>query len=72
MSTEGVNVVNPVAALVAIPVSVPIKHGEKSERFNGNEFKRWQQNMQFYLSIKKRKKKKREKRRLQNTNTKLI
>ena len=56
MSTEGVNVVNPVAALVAIPVSVPIKHGEKSERFNGNEFKRWQQNMQFYLSIKKKEK----------------
>ncbi|KAL7219362.1 hypothetical protein ACSBR2_012434 [Camellia fascicularis] len=31
-------------------VQVPISHGEKSEKFDGTEFKRWQQKMMFYLT----------------------
>ncbi|KAL2454550.1 Retrovirus-related Pol polyprotein from transposon TNT 1-94 [Abeliophyllum distichum] len=31
-------------------VNVPINHGEKSEKFNGLNFKRWQQKMLFYLT----------------------
>ena len=33
-----------------IPPAVPVNHGEKSEKFNGTEFKRWQQKMLFYLT----------------------
>ncbi|KAL2525421.1 Uncharacterized protein Adt_10475 [Abeliophyllum distichum] len=31
-------------------VTVPINHGEKFEKFNGLNFKRWQQKMLFYLT----------------------
>ena len=31
-------------------VHVPINHVEKSKKFNGAEFKRWQQKMLFYLT----------------------
>ncbi|KAL2503938.1 Uncharacterized protein Adt_19559 [Abeliophyllum distichum] len=31
-------------------VSVPVNHGEKSEKFNRLNFKRWQQKMLFYLT----------------------
>ncbi|GMY25995.1 Retrovirus-related Pol polyprotein from transposon TNT 1-94 [Fagus crenata] len=48
MSTEMVQ--NIVVALVTTPVTVPINHGEKPEKFNGTEFKRWQQKMLFYLT----------------------
>ena len=48
MSNE--TVMNLVTVLVAAPITVPINHGEKPEKFNGTEFKRWQQNMLFYLT----------------------
>ena len=34
------------------PVMVPMtmSHGEKAEKFNGTEFKRWQQKMLFYMT----------------------
>ena len=48
MSTETVQ--NIVVAPVTTPVTVPINHGEKPEKFNGTEFKRWQQKMFFYLT----------------------
>ncbi|KAL2467313.1 zinc knuckle (CCHC-type) family protein [Abeliophyllum distichum] len=31
-------------------VTVPVNHGEKPEKFNGLNFKRWQQKMLFYLT----------------------
>ena len=36
-----------------MPISVPthVSHGEKPEKFNGNDFKRWQQKMLFYLTM---------------------
>ena len=35
---------------VVAPVTVPVNHGEKPEKFNGTEFKRWRQKMLFYLT----------------------
>ncbi|KAL7194162.1 hypothetical protein ACSBR1_034553 [Camellia fascicularis] len=31
-------------------IAVPINHGEKPKKFNGNDLKRWQQKMMFYLT----------------------
>ncbi|GMY06493.1 Retrovirus-related Pol polyprotein from transposon TNT 1-94 [Fagus crenata] len=41
---------NTIVAPVATPVTVPINHGEKLEKFNRTEFKRWQQKILFYLT----------------------
>ena len=30
--------------------AVPVNHEEKPEKFNGNDFKRWQENMMFCLT----------------------
>ena len=39
------------AAQVPTPaVTVPVNHAEKPEKFNGLNFKRWQQKMLFYLT----------------------
>ena len=34
---------------VPVPI-VNVSHGEKPEKFNGTDFKRWQQKMFFYLT----------------------
>ncbi|XXG85522.1 hypothetical protein AAC387_Pa11g0584 [Persea americana] len=36
--------------LVSTPTPVMVNHGEKPEKFNSTEFKRWQQKMLFYLT----------------------
>ncbi|KZV48683.1 hypothetical protein F511_26131 [Dorcoceras hygrometricum] len=35
----------------AAPVTVSVNHAEKPDKFNGLDFKRWQQKMLFYLTI---------------------
>ena len=48
MATKTVQ--NTIVAPIATPVTVPINHGEKLEKFNRTEFKRWQQKILFYLT----------------------
>ncbi|KAL2531331.1 Uncharacterized protein Adt_04682 [Abeliophyllum distichum] len=39
-----------VTRTTAPTMNIPVNHGEKSEKFNGLNFKRWQQKMLFYLT----------------------
>ena len=48
MPTDSTPTVVPPLAPVMAPMTV--SHGEKPEKFNGTEFKRWQQKMLFYLT----------------------
>ena len=48
MATNSTPTVVPSLMLVMAPMTV--SHGDKSEKFNGTEFKRWQQKMLFYLT----------------------
>ena len=41
---------NHVVPVVPIFVPTHVSHEEKLEKFNGNDFKRWQQKMLFYLT----------------------
>ena len=53
MDANDINVpttTNHVVHVVPISVSTHVSHGEKPEKFNGNDFKRWQQKMLFYLT----------------------
>ena len=43
---EGLQVPPPMSVMAPMTVS----HGEKPEKFNGTDFKRWQQKMLFYLT----------------------
>ena len=48
MTTDSTPTVVPSPAPVMAQMTV--SHGEKPEKFNGTEFKRWQQKMLFYLT----------------------
>ncbi|KAL7257281.1 hypothetical protein ACSBR1_003563 [Camellia fascicularis] len=51
MTTNSTETVITPTSTPIVPVmtpAVPVNHGEKSEKFNGNDFKRWQQKMIFY------------------------
>ena len=48
MTTDSTPTVVPPPMPIMEPMTV--SHGEKPEKFNGTEFKRWQQKMMFYLT----------------------
>ena len=43
-------ITNHVVPMVPIYVPTHVSYGEKPEKFNRNDFKRWQQKMLFYLT----------------------
>ena len=45
------NIAQGFALAIHMPVTIPVSHGEKPKKFNGLNFKRWQQKMMFYLTI---------------------
>ncbi|GMP85152.1 hypothetical protein CsSME_00038425 [Camellia sinensis var. sinensis] len=49
-SIETVITQTPTPVVLVMTPAVPLNHGEKPEKFNGNDFKRWQQKMIFYLT----------------------
>ena len=49
--TSGDSRSNSITIVPPIPATVPINHREKLKKFNGIDFKRWQQKMLFYLNI---------------------
>ena len=48
MITDSTPTIVPPPTLIMAPMIV--SHGEKPEKFNGTEFKRWQKKMLFYLT----------------------
>ena len=40
----------PATLMAPVPTNIPVSHAEKPERFNGTDFKKWQQKMLFYLT----------------------
>ena len=48
MAIDSTPIVVPPPTLVMTPMTV--SHGKKPKKFNGTEFKRWKQNMLFYLT----------------------
>ena len=50
MATDSVTIIGSSSSSTPMMPNVPVNHGEKSEKFNGTEFKRWQQKMLFYLT----------------------
>ena len=61
MATETIDDIPyvPVSSSVAAPtvvkepasVAIPVNHEERPEKFNGQNFKRWQQKIFFYLTM---------------------
>ncbi|GMP25276.1 hypothetical protein CsSME_00002222 [Camellia sinensis var. sinensis] len=45
-----VSVIFPTPMVTSLPTTIPVNHNEKSKKFNGTKFKRWQQKMLFYLT----------------------
>lgn len=49
-STETVITLTPTPVVPVMTPAIPVNHWEKPKKFNGNDFKGWQQKMMFYLT----------------------